>query len=339
MAWVRSARSRTEASRPSWSRAAGRSSEISPRSFSISFSICSWATRMRCAIASSEAPPLGEESSTCRAARPWSVSSWSSRAQRARSASAACSRSRAARSPAACMARSMLTRPLRSEKTTTAPAGPGTGVVEELVGGLADQLVLRPAEQLGGGRVGEGDSSALVGVVDALAGELEDAVAVAGEAVELGAGALEPLAPLGDVLDETHALERPALVVADDRHREGDPDDLAVLADVALVERVALALATEDLAREAQVHVAVGGMGDVREAEAGQLGGVVAGEAAEGLVDLGEAMVVADECHGDGAVGEHALEALAGLAERRLVALAAAEVAEGNGGVAVGGGG
>ena len=64
----------------------------------------------------------------------------------------------------------------------------GAGVVEETVGGLADQLVLLPAEQFRRGRVREGDAAALVGVVDALAGELEDAVAFAREPVELGVG-------------------------------------------------------------------------------------------------------------------------------------------------------
>jgi hypothetical protein len=97
-------------------------------------------------------------------------------------------------------------------------------VVEQLLGGLAEQLIGRPAEHLRGGRVGEGDAPALVDVVDALAGELQDAVAVACEARQLDLGVGQRAPALGDVLHEAHPPQRPAVLVADDRHRELDPD-------------------------------------------------------------------------------------------------------------------
>src|SRR6185503_19881102 len=71
-------------------------------------------------------------------------------------------------------------------------------VVEQLVGRLPDQLVPAPAEQLRCGRIRERDHPAVVDVVDALAGELEDAVVVARQAVELFARQIQRRTPLAD---------------------------------------------------------------------------------------------------------------------------------------------
>ena len=106
------------------------------------------------------------------------------------------------------------------------------------------------------------------------------------------------------------------------------PDDLAGLADVALVDAVAAQLAREHLPRQPEVRVDVVRVGDVGEGEPGELGRAVAGETAEGGVRLGQTEVVADEGHGDGAVLEHALEALARLPQGRLAQRVLAAVAD-----------
>ena len=168
-------------------------------------------------------------------------------------------------------------------------------VVQQLVCRLAHQLLRAPTEHLGRGRVRERDAAALVDVVDALSRERQDPVVVALEALQLGLGELERRPPLADVLHDAEALERTPGVVADHRHGQRAPDDLAGLADVALVDAVAAQLAREHLPRQPEARVDVVRVGDVREGEPGELGRAVAGEPAEGGVRLGQAEVVADQ--------------------------------------------
>lgn len=70
-----------------------------------------------------------------------------------------------------------------------------------------------------------------------------------------------------DLGDEVHRL---ALLVADQRHREVDPDDVPVGVEVALLHRVAGDLALEGLPHEREVGVEVLRVGDVLERRAEQ---------------------------------------------------------------------
>jgi hypothetical protein len=85
--------------------------------------------------------------------------------------------------------------------------------MQQLVSRLADQLVHAPAEHLCRGGVGERDRPALVHVVDALARELEDAVVVALEPLELRAGEVERRVPLRDVLHDAEPLDHASFLM------------------------------------------------------------------------------------------------------------------------------
>ena len=179
---------------------------------------------------------------------------------------------------------------------------------------LAHHLVRAPAQHARRGRVGEGDAAAGVDVVDALAGELQDAVVVARQAGQLGARLVERRVAVADVLHEAHALHGRAALVADQEDAELGPHHLAVLAHVALVDAVARHLAREHAAGEPEVGVHVVGMGDVREGELAQLVGRVAREAAEGLVGLAQAEVGPHQRHAHGPVLEDAPKQAVGVA-------------------------
>ena len=137
----------------------------------------------------------------------------------------------------------------------------------------------------------------------------DDALEAAGPLLKCDLGLLG----LGDVLDhgDGHLRRVVHAGVAPDAHAA--PDDLAVLAEVALLVLVGGALVIEQLAVEALGDVDVVRMGELREAHAGELARVVAEHPLDRRIGLDRPAVGSDrdDAH-RGAVEQHA-EALPAL--------------------------
>ncbi len=140
----------------------------------------------------------------------------------------------------------------------------------------------------------------------------------------------EPLAagaPLRDVLDLTHRVQRLALRVADERYRHRHPDRTAVAVDEALLEAIPRDLAVEQPAHRFLRRLAVGGMGQRHHRRARELVVSAPEHARERAVDTEVPAFERRERHADRCVVECAAEPLLRLAELRLCAFALGDIA------------
>ena len=156
------------------------------------------------------------------------------------------------------------------------------------------------------------------------------AVEQAGERVVVGHVAQLGLvaAALRDVLRLGEEVQRGAARVAHERRRDGDPDDVAVVVQIA-----ALAASGRDLAGEHALALllvlrAVVGVQQRQHRAALELGRLVAGDGAQRAVDAQEAAVGAHDRHPGGALLEGGAEALLGLGEAALGLHALVDVAD-----------
>src|SRR6516225_7567253 len=90
---------------------------------------------------------------------------------------------------------------------------------------------------------------------------------------------------LGDVLEDAHAIEKPALAVAHGGAHDGSPDHAAVLAHDALLDGIAVDLAGDELAILTQVLVPIFRMHDVEDAAARELLARTPGDRARRRID------------------------------------------------------
>jgi hypothetical protein len=141
-------------------------------------------------------------------------------------------------------------------------------------------------------------------------------------------GVLGPPAPR-DVLDDGDEVLGGPVRVAHQGHSQVDPEDRAILVEIALLQRVARDLAVQHLAHAREIGVEVVGMGDVLEGLGEQLFARVAELFAEPRVDPQPAPVEADMRDADRGLFKGRPEprlALAQLGGRaRLLARCAAE--------------
>ncbi|MCY1516915.1 hypothetical protein D9M68_515740 [compost metagenome] len=105
-----------------------------------------------------------------------------------------------------------------------------------------------------------------------------------------------------DVLDLRDEVVRLTVVVADQGHRQQAPDRPSALVQVALLQAVAVAPPGEDLVHQRLVAGQVVGVGDVLEAQGGQLVFAVAEHLAKGTVDPLPAPIQPHQGHADGGV-------------------------------------
>lgn len=123
-------------------------------------------------------------------------------------------------------------------------------------------------------------------------------------------------------------VEGLAVLAAQQPDGDADPEGVAVLAQVALLQFVAVGLAAEQAGVGLQRRLEVLGVGEVGEGEVVKLVGLVAGQLAEGGVGPHQAAVDPAERHPRCRPREGGLEAALGLAATALLVEAGAEVGE-----------
>ena len=133
----------------------------------------------------------------------------------------------------------------------------------------------------------------------------------------------------GDVLRLRHEIQRPALLVAYQRHAELDVHHAAILVQVALFQLVVFTLADQQLQHLLRVGSHVVRMGDVGDAQLQQFVLGVAEHLAHRGVDAQEAAVRAGQRHADGGVLERAEKALFALVQLQLKRAPLGDVDEG----------
>jgi hypothetical protein len=112
--------------------------------------------------------------------------------------------------------------------------------------------------------------------------------------------ALLRLPPFRDVLNDTYAVEKSVLRVSHARRLHGDPADLAVLPDVALLDRVAVDLAPDLPEERIPVRLLVFGMRPVKQPAAQQGMAGLPRDVADRLVDAQETTFAVDLRDADG---------------------------------------
>jgi hypothetical protein len=131
----------------------------------------------------------------------------------------------------------------------------------------------------------------------------------------------------GHVQDHGHEVQGPAGHVADEAHGQVDPDRAAVAVHVALVDLVAVEFPGQQPLGPADGVGHVLGVGDVEHGPAGELGGGVAGDAAQGVVDAQEVVVQGQDARADGRLVEGAAELFLGFAQHGFGLFAVRDVA------------
>ncbi len=134
------------------------------------------------------------------------------------------------------------------------------------------------------------------------------------------------------VVDVTHDRDeilRHFRSIALQGHREPDPHNTAVLADVTLVHRIVRDLASQKLARIVEIGGKIAMMRDVLETFGKKFLAAVAGDLAEAIIDLEPGAIKCDTPHSNGGIFEGAPEAGFAIAQGILGALALRDVAAG----------
>ena len=111
------------------------------------------------------------------------------------------------------------------------------------------------------------------------------------------------------ILDDRDEVIRFSLEILDQRHRQGDPEDLAALAQITLLQGVVLTFVCQHLGHVGLIDEEIIRVGDLLEGHAHQLVGLVAQHIAQPPVDPQPLAVRGDQGDADRSLLEGSLEA------------------------------